>query len=87
MDPLFGVGLKNFLFRNLTRTTLGEVEAKIKLQVKRYLSFITIEYIRFSSAMDSGPNSLITEIDENTLGITIGYSYGHGVFDEIYVSP
>ena len=45
MDPLFGVGLKRYLFQPLTRSTLASIEARIKEQVFRYLSFITIESV------------------------------------------
>ncbi len=86
MDPLFGVGLKRFLFEPLTTTTLGDIEAKINSQVQKYLSFITIRNIQFSSALDSGPNALLEGLDENLLGITISYSYGFGEVREIYIT-
>ena len=87
MDPLFGVGLKRFLFQPLTRSTLGDVEARIRSQVGKYLPFIAIVNIQFSSALDSAANAIVTDIDENLLGITISYSYGYGEVREIYIAP
>tara|TARA_B100000287_G_C20671404_1_gene793506 strand:+ start:3781 stop:4170 length:390 start_codon:yes stop_codon:yes gene_type:complete len=85
MDPLFGVGLKRFLFQNLTTTTLGQIEAKIQKQVGKYLPFITIVDIQFSSALDSA-GTFVPDMDQNLLGITISYSYGYGAVREIYVT-
>ena len=85
MDPLFGVGLKRFLFQNLTRSTLGEIESTINQQVGKYMPFITIVDIAFSSALDSS-GGLLQDMDENLLGITISYSYGYGTVREIYIT-
>jgi len=85
MDPLFGVGLKRFLFQNLTTSVLGEIEARIQQQVSKYLPFIKIENIQFSSALDSA-GTFVPDIDQNLLGITISYSFGYGDVREIYVT-
>ena len=85
MDPLFGVGLRHFLFQNLTRTTLGEIEARIRSQVEKYLPFIEIVNIQFQSALDSS-GGIVSDFDPNLLGITISYSYGYGAVREIYIS-
>ena len=85
MDPLFGVGLKRFLFQNLTTVTLGQIESTIQKQVGKYLPFITIVDIQFSSALDSA-GTFVPDMDQNLLGITISYSYGYGAVREIYVT-
>jgi hypothetical protein len=85
MDPLFGVGLKRFLFQNLTTVTLGEIETTIQKQIGKYLPFITIVNIEFSSALDSA-GTFMPDLDQNLLGITISYSYGYGEVREIYVT-
>lgn len=87
MDPLFGVGLKRYLFQPLTRSTLGDIEAKIKEQVGKYLAFVKIVGIQFSSALDSQGGASVTDLDENLLGIKISYSYGYGEVREIYLTP
>ncbi len=48
MDPDFGVGLRNYLFKNVNEGLYGQISAKIRTQVKKYLSFIRIEEINFS---------------------------------------
>tara|TARA_R100000700_G_C3159577_1_gene135959 strand:- start:888 stop:1280 length:393 start_codon:yes stop_codon:yes gene_type:complete len=87
MDPDFGVGLKKYLFQNLTRDVFGHIENRIKSQTLRYMSFLTIENISFASALDTPANSMLSDIEENKLSISITYSYGHGIVDEITVSP
>tara|TARA_Y100001938_G_C7973974_1_gene370800 strand:- start:442 stop:834 length:393 start_codon:yes stop_codon:yes gene_type:complete len=87
MDPEFGVGLKRYLFEQLTRTTLGNLENRIRQQTSKYLSFIKIENIQFTSALDSIDNATLTDFDENTVAIKISYSFGRGTRDEIIVSP
>tara|TARA_E500000331_G_scaffold350481_1_gene395435 strand:+ start:1960 stop:2352 length:393 start_codon:yes stop_codon:yes gene_type:complete len=87
MDPEFGVGLKTYLFENLDRSTLGSIEAKIRKQTSRYLPYIEIRELTFSSALDSNSSAMITDLDENTISIKIAYSYGRGFFDEITVTP
>ena len=84
MDPLFGVGLKHFLFQNLTTVTLGEIESRIRSQVQKYLSFIDIVNIQFQSALDSS-GTTVSDFDSNMLGVTISYSYGYGAVREIYI--
>ena len=86
MDPLFGVGLKRYLFQPLTRSTLGDIEAKIREQVGKYIPFITLSNVQFSSALDSGLGAMVTDMDENLLGITISYGYGYGEVREIYIT-
>lgn len=87
MDPLFGVGLKRYLFQPLTRNTLGDIDAKIAEQVRRYLPFVKIVSIQFSSALDSQGGAAVTDLDENLLGIKISYSYGYGEVRELYLTP
>ena len=86
MNPDFGVGLRRFLFEPMIRPTFGAIEDRIKSQVKKYLPFITIQNIAFGSALDSGPDAVLTDLDPNALSITISYSFGRGNSDEITVS-
>ena len=64
MAPDFGVGLRNYLFQNVSSEVFGEVEAKIREQVKRYMGVITISRVQFDTA----------GIDRNTLGISVFYN-------------
>lgn len=53
MDPLFGVGLRRYLFEleknNLDKT----IEGRINAQVKKYLSYITIRQIKFNNDLNN----------------------------------
>lgn len=86
MDPEFGVGLKKFLFENLTYGTLGSIEDRIRKQVLKYMSFLKLENIEFSSALNTSEDALVTDMDENRISISITYSFGYGIVDEITVS-
>mgnify|MGYP003129140395 FL=1 len=67
MEPLFGVGLYNFLFELNTEFTREEIREKILQQVARYMPFVRISEIGFS--MSEG-----IEIDQGTLAVRIKYS-------------
>ena len=47
MDPSFGVGLRNYLFKNAEEGLYGQISSKIRTQVQKYLSFIRIDEINF----------------------------------------
>ena len=64
MEPEYGVGLKQYLFENYHSNVYGEIERKIREQVKIYIPAITIDAIHFNT---SSP-------DTSTLGISINYS-------------
>ena len=67
MMPEFGVGLRGYLFEPLTDLTKGDIDAKIREQVSRHLSYLEIDFINFSN------------IDEdlavpNAIKITLSYT-------------
>ncbi len=66
MDPLFGVGLRNYLFRNNIPELRSEISGKIAQQVRRYMPFISIQDISFT-------NSENPSISENGLFLSISY--------------
>ena len=68
MDPAFGVGLRNYLFRNIDEGLYGDISARIRTQVKKYLSFIRIEQIMFE-----GPDGTF-RTDDSFLGIHVTYT-------------
>jgi uncharacterized protein len=67
MDPLFGVGLRNYLFEQNHPMVYGEIESKIRTQVKKYLGFVEILDIDFNSK-DSNP-----AVVQNVLYINLTY--------------
>lgn len=64
IDPDYGVGLKRFIFENITEDTLDNIKNKINSQIKRYLSYIIL------SKIDVKPS----EISENGIVINILFS-------------
>lgn len=60
MEPAFGVGLRNYLFKNNTQQTYHEIESRIREQVSAYLPFITIieikieDYLKEAEAISNG---------------------------------
>ena len=68
MDSNFGVGLRNYLFEQISETLFTKISARIRTQVKRYLSFVTVEFITFDS-MDTNP-----ELGPNEIQVTIRYN-------------
>jgi len=49
MDPIFGVGLRNFLFEMNDVTTHGNIESRIVNQVKMYLPYLEVTGVDFST--------------------------------------
>ena len=68
MDPLFGVGLRNYLFELDSPFVRSNINQKIKEQVGRYMPFIEIADIDFISPEEDDM------LDTNFLGITIRYT-------------
>jgi hypothetical protein len=64
MDPDFGVGLKRYLFEGFNQTIYGEIDTRIRDQVKKYLPAIRIVRIEFND----------TEQDFNKLYFSITYT-------------
>ena len=67
MDPVFGVGIKRYLFEMNIAATHGAISSKIHEQVNRYLPFIEIEDIIFITS-ETHP-----ELGDNYLHIRIEY--------------
>jgi len=64
MDPSFGVGIRQFIFENPGPTVYGELRSRIQRQAKRYLSYINIDGVEFStpSVPELFPNDLQVRI-------------------------
>ena len=63
MDTSFGVGLRSFLFEHNDSSTYSEISARIHNQVKKYMSFIDIVDINFTTDVRN----------ENSVYITVDY--------------
>ena len=67
MDPLFGLGLKKFLFENFTTFVTADIENNLLFQIEKYMPFI--ELLDFAS--ESG-NTALGE-DANLLKIKVKF--------------
>lgn len=67
MDPEFGVGARRFLFEQMTEETFERFKSLLLQQQEKYLPYITIQDVKFSSALTN------KNVQENTLGIQIIY--------------
>lgn len=62
MDPLFGVGVKKYLFELKQRGLESRLEGRIYSQTKKYLSYISIRKVTFRE-----------EQNDNRLGVSVSY--------------
>ena len=61
MDSNFGVGIRAFLFENFTSDTRSEIEERVRNQVGKYLSSVSIVSIR--SEFDETKNLLYLRLE------------------------
>jgi len=55
MDPMFGVGIRNFLFENDSPTLYASITATITEQVRRYMPFVELVNVNFVGPEQGGP--------------------------------
>lgn len=72
MDPLFGVGLRNFLFEQNVESVYNDVSSTIYQQVNLYLPQIKIQNIVFNQAA-TDPDDIDHFVDNSILSIRIEY--------------
>tara|TARA_R110000824_G_scaffold100666_2_gene239256 strand:- start:1980 stop:2378 length:399 start_codon:yes stop_codon:yes gene_type:complete len=53
MDPAFGVGLMSYAFEPNNVSTYMDITTAIQQQTQKYLNYITIEDVKFSTPEDS----------------------------------
>jgi uncharacterized protein len=66
MDPLFGVGIRNYLFEMNHSLTYEEIEVRISRQVNKYMPFLEVRTIFL------GPDD-VQEGDPNLMKVQIEY--------------
>jgi len=72
MDAHFGVGIRNFLFRNDGPLLYSSIRSKINEQVKKYMPFIAIIDVSFVTPEMGGFQGM----SNNFLAMTIEYNIG-----------
>ena len=73
MVPDFGVGIRNFLFENLSQATFSRIESAIRSQVDKYIPYINIISIGFNPGNDPTQLSMNNQFDSNAISIQINY--------------
>lgn len=68
MIPDFGAGLYQYLFENVSPDLREKIEARIRQQVGRYMSFVKLRNIEIVEGSDEFGNQI-----SNTLFITVEY--------------
>jgi|3_EtaG_2_1085321.scaffolds.fasta_scaffold01286_7 hypothetical protein len=68
MHPTFGVGLRSYLFEQNSSLVFNDIEKDIKNQSARYLPYIGIDRIHFSTS------ETISNMDPNFMGITVFFT-------------
>ena len=77
MDPAFGVGLPRYLFEQNDPIVFAEIQAKIQQQVTKYLPFVKINDVKFTSSTFSSDGVLPISgpaSDPNYVGLSITYT-------------
>jgi len=64
MEPLFGVGINQYLFQNFSPNTYSVIDSRIRDQVSIYMPMVTIITISFDDSDE----------DRNRLAIRLEYS-------------
>ena len=73
MTPAFGVGIRNFLFENISASTFSRIEARIKSQVSIYLPYISILQINITPGANETEFLANNQFDSNSISIQIRY--------------
>lgn len=78
MDPLFGVGLPTFLFQPNAAVTYSEIKSKLIQQVDKYMPFVRIDNVEFSTEQINTPDGFLStpgiNSDPNFVGMKITYT-------------
>ena len=70
MDPLFGCGIRNFLFENNDNFTSNEISGRIRDQVRIYLPHITIVDIKITNTQNADP---LSDMGPHDIAIKLTY--------------
>jgi hypothetical protein len=76
MSLKFGVGIRSFLFEQMTGVTIGAIKSRLASQVSKYLPYVKLNDLQVSDYPD-----------DNTINLKINYSVpSAGITDE-FVFP
>ena len=84
MEPLFGVGIRQYLFEQFSESLYRTVKGRITSQVKKYIPYVQIIDVSFLNAN----RDVIERADAeaNVLAIEIKYAITNlNVFDSLFI--
>jgi phage baseplate assembly protein W len=79
MDPTFGVGLPKYLFQQNTPAVYAEIRSRADEQVKKYMPFVTINSITFSSNQIEEPDGFLANPGISTNDYFVGMSINYTI--------
>jgi len=84
MNPLFGVGLRRYLFENYSKNLDRTFQARLNDQVERYLPLVKIVDVKFLNSEKE--NSATSTMDPNILAIEINYAITNlNIYDSLFI--
>lgn len=75
-DPIYGVGIRNYLFEQNTPDVSGTLESEIRRQIRIYLPYLTIQNVEMGTTPD--------DIDNNKMKIRIAYTIPRNVNEIVF---
>jgi len=74
MDPNFGVGIRSFLFQQMSTFVFSDIEERIMTQVSLYIPFVQVTNIWFNNPSESEEFANVLDIRIEYLITPIGAS-------------
>jgi len=75
-DPIYGVGVRRYLFEQNTPDVGGALESEVQRQIRIYLPYLTVQNVEIGTAPD--------DIDNNTMKIRIAYTIPRNVNEIVF---
>lgn len=69
LDPLYGIGIERFLFEVSGKDDQQEIVSIISSQIDKYMSFVSVDDIRFNTAEEENARYLTVIYSVPSLGI------------------
>jgi phage baseplate assembly protein W len=84
MNPLFGVGVRQYLFENFSQNMFRSFQSRLNDQVQKYLPLVNIVDVKFlNSQREESSNS---SLDPNVLAIEINYAITNlNIYDSLFI--
>jgi len=68
MDAQFGIGIKRFLFENITTSIVQKLDERIRTQILKYMAFVSI--VKIDIVQPTQENALYISMQFNIQGVS-----------------